>query len=452
MLALTAGKSAFAPAVVFLSLARDRVTCDAGPKGEAPRRCAPPGFHHMPVLPARRCARMPLAGGPLMAIRTPWRAVAAAMAFNGMCMGTWAARVPAVMEQHGLNKGSLGIYLLLLGIGALASFPLAGRAADKLGAGRVTNWLAFWIVGSMLFVSVAPGPVGLGVALFLFGAGHGAMDVTMNSWAAEVQRHMGRAVMSSIHAMWSVGTGTAAALGFVLVRLGTPMPLHFLIAALVMVCILLPFMRIPWVSEQRAPGKSKGKLFAIPRGALVLVGLIGLSSGLGEGAMADWSAVFLAQGIGATEAQATLGFAVFSGAMFLTRVLADRVITWAGPVPVARGGGLTAALGVAMAVLLPGLPAALAGFALMGVGYATLMPLAVSRAASDPDVPPGQALASISTLGYGAMLLGPPVIGQLSQMGSLRLAFLLLGAFALLVAVIAPVLGPARTAGSRRLA
>ena len=160
----------------------------------------------------------------------------------------------------------------------------------------------------------------------------------------------------------------------------------------------------------------------------------------------DWSAVFLADVLGAAESHATLGYAVFSITMVAMRLCVDRLITRHGPRRVALASGLLAASGYLICALSDSLTVALAGFVLMGLGYAAVVPLAFSRAAADPEIPAGQAIASVATLGYGAMLMGPPAIGFIADASSLRISFALVGLFALLIAVLSPVLGRARAA------
>ncbi|MBP0482894.1 MFS transporter [Sagittula salina] len=366
-------------------------------------------------------------------------AVAAAFALNGALLGAWAARVPAVVAKHDLSEGTLGLMLLMMGLGALVSFPVAGRMADRRGAYPVTRVLAAVYVFSIVLVGLAPTPVLLGAALFLFGIGHGAMDVTMNSWAAEVERGMGRSVMSSFHAMWSLGAGLGAGGGWLATRVDLPVAEHFPLAALAVAAIFGPVMRVSWVSLRTAQ-PAGNPAFAFPKGALVLVGLIALSAGLGEGAAADWSAVFLTDIVHTTPSVAALGYAVFSLAMVAMRLNVDRLITRHGPVAVARFSGLAAASGYLLALGVATLPATLAGVILMGMGYAAVIPLAFSRAAADPEVPPGQAIASVATLGYGAMLMGPPAIGFVAEATSLRVSFALVALMALLAAALAPVL------------
>ncbi|MCX8954914.1 MFS transporter, partial [Ruegeria sp. NA] len=195
---------------------------------------------------------------------------------------------------------------------------------------------------------------------------------------------------------------------------------------------------VRWTSRRSV--RSQSSVFALPSGALILVGFAAMCGALGEGAVADWSAIFLRDVSGAPESVAALGYAVFSVTMVAFRLAGAIVIMRFGPVATARFGGICAALGVfAVVSSVASLPA-LAGFALMGIGYAVIMPLAFSRAASDPHVPPGQAIASVATLGYGGLLIGPPLIGFLAELFGLRLAFAVLLPLAVLIVLLAGAL------------
>ena len=383
-------------------------------------------------------------------ILTPRRAVAAAFALNGAMLGTWASRVPAIAERFDLGEGGLGILFLMMGIGALTAFPFAGKAADRAGAARVTRLLTVLLVIAVLLLSLAPNTILLGAAVLIFGVFYGGMDVTMNSWAAEVEQHLGRPVMASFHAMWSLGAGAGAGIGFLAARAEWSYTAQFVLSGLGLALLLGPFIAAPWASRQSEPDASD-PIFALPRGLLFLVGIVALAAGLGEGAMADWSAVFLHDVVGTDQSRAALGYAVYSVTMVAMRLCVDGLVARAGPIAVARVSGLSAALGLALVAGIATFPAALIGFVLMGIGYAAIVPLAFSRAAADPHVPPGQAIASVATFAYGAILLGPPSIGLIAEASSLRLAFLLLGGFAILIAILAPVLRRADRAEARQV-
>lgn len=368
--------------------------------------------------------------------RATWIAVAAMFILNGALYGIWASRIPALASYHDLDKGALGLLLLMLAGGAIAAFPLAGRYADRLGAAYITLRIAVVYTAALGLAALAPNVATLALALMFFGATHGAMDVAMNTWAGEAERHIARPVMSSFHAMFSLGAGLGAASGFAAETWGIGIATHFIGAGVLVAVLTLAFARIGWVSPTQETVKGT-PLFPLPRGPLVAVGLIAFCTSMGEGAMVDWSALLLIETSGVTAASAALGYTVFSVAMVITRLLGDQVTRAFGPTPTARAAGVIATCGVVCAVASDSYGLTLTGFGLMGVGYAVIMPLAFSRAARDPHLPPGTAIASVSTLGYGGLLLGPPLIGFIAHASTLRAGFGLLAVLAVLIIVLA---------------
>lgn len=370
-------------------------------------------------------------------IRTPWRAVAALFTLLGVLFGIWASRIPAVTEKHQLDPDELGLLLLVMALGATVAFPIAGIIADRVGSSVAARRFGIACALGLIAVGFAPNVPTLAVALFLFGAMAGSTDVSMNAWAAEVERARGRAIMSSFHAMYSVGAGIGAASGWLAINLGASIPVHFVAGALLALVLALWFASIPW--ESRKVTRGSGPVFAIPKGALVVVGLVAFGASIGEGGMADWSAIFLVDVAGTTKADAALGFTVFSVTMVATRLVGDRLVERFGPVAVGRVSGLFAAAGVVVAVAIGTYAATLLGYALMGIGYAMIMPLAFTRAANDGSMSQGAAIASVATLGYGGVLLGPPIIGFVAGATSIRTAFALLAVFALLIVTFSGV-------------
>ncbi|RYH00845.1 MFS transporter [Salipiger sp. IMCC34102] len=368
-------------------------------------------------------------------------------ALNGALFGIWASRIPVFVERFDVSSGTLGLLLLCLAGGAILSFPIAGRVSDRMGASALTRALALFYVVALCLLAVAPSLEFLAVCLAMFGATHGAMDVAMNSWGADVEKVRRRPLMPMFHAMYSLGAGLGAASGYGAARAGITPEIHFATVGLFATVLALVLARVRWQSPRTMSGT--GPSFSLPRGALLFVGTIAFSASVGEGAMADWSAVLLADVIGATEARAALGYAVFSVAMVATRLSGPVIISRLGAIGTARASGAIAAVGAVMLVLSQGVATALIGFVLLGIGYATIMPLAFSRAAAEPGIGQGQAIASVATLGDGGMLLGPPLIGAVAEFTGLRTALLLL---AVLSATIVLLYGRLRAEGRQSAA
>lgn len=371
--------------------------------------------------------------------RRLWLAITAAFMVNGAFYGIWAARIPAVANEFTLGHNELGILLLLLALGAIVCFPVAGRMADRHGAPLVTRILTLGKAVSMIGLALSPNVETLAISLFIFGASHGGMDVAMNAWASDVERVTKRTWMPSFHAMWSFGAGIGAISGYLAVSAGLTYSTHFLITSAIVPVIGFWGMQIPWGTTPKSSSE-KTPLFPIPRGMLLIVGIFALCTTLGEGAMADWSAIYLIEVTLAEERIAPMGLAVFSATMVAMRLMGGLVITALGTTRAGIGSGLFATLGTATAIFAPSAMIAMVGFALMGIGYALAMPIAFSRAGNDPHIPPAQAIASVATLGYGGILLGPPIIGFLSEIVGLRGAFSILLILAFVMLALAPAI------------
>lgn len=352
------------------------------------------------------------------------RVVSAVFFMCGTFIGLWASRIPDIKSETGLSEAGFGILLLVMALGAFVAFPLAGALMDRKGSATVTKLTAIATVVAFTLIGLAPSTPILTATLFLGGFAFGALDVSMNGWGAEVEKTLERPIMSSFHGLFSLGAGVAAAAGGVAIKLGLSVPQHFCLWSVLSLPIVVWTLRQAWPrAEAGETVESKPPLFAIPRGALFLAGLIALVAALGEGAMTDWAALYQIYDLGYSESIAPTAFTVFSVAMVIMRLAGDRVIARFGPVPVARVSGLVASLGCLLLVSGLNIWAVWAGSFVMGLGYAVLFPLAMSRAASDPHMSTGLALASVATLGYGAFLFGPPLLGFIGDLFSLRMSF-----------------------------
>jgi predicted MFS family arabinose efflux permease len=295
---------------------------------------------------------------------------------------------------------------------------------------------------------LAPGQLWLAVALFFFGAGHTALDVAMNAQAVVVEKRYQKPIMSSFHALWSIGGLTGAALGGVLASQQLSPLVHFCVMSALfgigalLVCPALLADVEPAIIQVKSPAAKF--IFTHPR--ILALGLVALCVMIGEGAMADWSAVYLRNDVGAREGIAAAGYASFSVAMAVGRLLGDRFTTHFGPVRMVRMGGLLAAGGLALALVFGQVIPVLIGFACVGFGYAAIVPIVFSAAGNLPGLSSGAALASVTTTGYLGFLIGPPLIGFTAEGIGLNHALGLIVATSLLAVLLSAAVQ--RDAGS----
>lgn len=377
-----------------------------------------------------------------------WLAIASAFGVNGLFFGGWASRIPAVADRFDMSHAQLGGFLLLLSLGAMLFFPTTGALVSRFGARPVTLISYGALAVALTLLGLAPSLPLLAVALFLFGAAIGAMDVSMNAWGSEVEQKFGKIWMPSFHAIWSMGAGFGAVTGFVALSLNASYGQHFfLIAALPMAFVYLG-MKVKWRARPKQAPK-RGPAFMIPKGAVFFAGIFALCAGLGEGVIADWSAIYLIEVLSSEERLAPMGIAVFSVAMVLMRLMGGVLIKRLGLEKAALYSGIAALAGASCVVFLGTTLGAMVGFVLLGFGYASGFPIAVLRAGQDPDMPPAQAIAGVATLGYGGTLLGPPLIGFLTTATDLRTAFGLLILLAILAISVSSKVGLPRSAETK---
>ena len=315
----------------------------------------------------------------------------------------------------GLSATALGGALLCVALGAVLAMPLAGWLGAR-GLRRLMLGCGLLLAAALPLPGLAGGAAALGGTLLLFGALSGALDVWMNARAAELERRGGRAIMSSFHAAFSlgglVGSGVMAAAGWA--GLGVRAALAAM--ALLVTCMVLAHAaldRTPSPAPARRPG------FVWPGWPLIGLGVLCLLAFMCEGAVADWSGVFLAQVAGFSVPAAASGYAAFSAAMVVGRLSGDAVVRRLGGGTVLRLGGLLAAAGFAVAIAAPW--AGALGFGMVGLGASNMAPVLFSAAAR-AGAAASAGVAAVATLGYGGMLLGPPLVGVVADVAGMRWA------------------------------
>jgi MFS family permease len=385
-------------------------------------------------------------------------AVTAFFAMDGFVFASWAVRIPAVKAAVGASPATLGIALLGVSAGAIATMALTGALCRRFGSARVVVAGAAWLSLALLLPGLARSAVALGLGLAVFGIGYGGLNVAMNSLAVDLVAVLRRPVMPSFHAAWSLGGLAGAALG------GLAAPVLSPLADFSLVCLLglavtvacggivlttpLPVAQAENAIPAPGPGgagaqegqKESTPGLSRPAGhtgvwrTVLLLGVIALCSTYGEGAVSDWGALHLREDLGAAAGIAAAGYAAFALAEACGRLAGSTLLARLGQTRVLVYGGVATFAGMITAALSPVLPLALVGFALAGLGVANAFPTAMARVGILGG-PHGVAIAS--TLGYAGFLLGPPAIGFLAGTISLRVALTTVSLLALVAIVLA---------------
>ncbi|QLL11368.1 MFS transporter [Pseudomonas chlororaphis] len=354
----------------------------------------------------------------------------------GFGIAAWAPLVPYAKARAGLDEGTLGLLLLCLGVGSILAMPIAGVLAGRFGCRRVMAAGSLLICLALpLLATVSTVPLLIAV-LFMFGAGLGTVDSTVNLQAVIVERTSGQPMMSGFHGLFSLGgivgaAGVSAMLGLGLSPLGATL----VVVALLVVALLkaAPHM-LPYGSQ------SSGPAFAVPHGVVLFIGCLCFVVFLAEGAVLDWSAVFLSAERQVDAAYAGLGYAAFALTMTVGRLTGDAIVHKLGAKRVIVMGGSVAAAGLLLATLAPAWEAALAGYALVGVGCSNIVPVLYTAVGKQTVMPEAIAVPAITTLGYAGILAGPALIGFIAHGSSLSIAFGLIAVMLIGVAASGKVL------------
>jgi predicted MFS family arabinose efflux permease len=357
----------------------------------------------------------------------------AAFFIAGFALSAWAPLIPFAKNRAGLDEATLGLLLLCFGAGSVAGMPLAGALTDRLGCRPVVATATILIcIALPVLAHTGSSPV-LAATLLLFGGGVGAIDVAMNIQAVIVERASGRSMMSGFHGMFSVG-GIAGALGVsALLFLGAS-PLVATAGVVGVIVILLAGFGRHLLPRG---GQRSDKLFIWPRGQVLIISVLCCILFLVEGAMLDWSAVFLATRRDVAPTQAGFGYAAFAATMTVGRLNGDRLVQVLSGRKVLWLGCIAAIAGLTLVVLVPAKYAAFAGFMLAGAGCANLVPVLYTAAGNQSAMPAGSAISAVTTLGYAGILCGPALIGLVAQATNLNVAFAGLAGLLLIVACCA---------------
>jgi MFS family permease len=357
---------------------------------------------------------------------------------HGLVVSTWVSRIASVKTALALSDGALGLALLGTAIGSVTAIPICGSLVSRLGSRRTAQWTAAGFCISLIAIAFARDGQALFAALLFYGAMAGANDVAMNAHAVATEKLLGTPTISRFHSMFSIGGIAGAGLGAVIAGRGVSATLHLVVAAAAILAITLVATRQLVETRNGASHAARASFRRVP-GVLLALSAIGFCIFLSEGAIADWTAVYLKQILGAGEGLAPVGYAVFSAAMSVFRLTGDAITLRLGRARVIRCGGALAAAGLTFALLVHSPYLSMVGFAAAGAGFSSIIPLVFAAGGRIPGLSEGAGVATVSGLGYMGFLAGPPAIGFLSELTSLRVGLFLLVALSIAAASLVGV-------------
>jgi MFS family permease len=369
--------------------------------------------------------------------RQAWWGTAALFLVHGLVVSTWVSRIPAVQTTLHLANGILGLTLLAAAVGAVLTIPVAGWAVTRFGSKRTTTLASIAFCLSILLPALAANALGLACTLFVFGGLAATMDVSMNAQGVEVEKAMRSPTMSRFHGMFSLGGMLGAGIGGVAAARGImPLP-HFAVSGLANALAILAISGLLLETHEGLAAAEHRLPFRKIPPVLLALSAIGFCILLSEGAIADWTAVYLRQVLRAGPGMAAAGYAVFSAAMAIFRFLGDAVTARLGPLRTLRTGSLVAAAGLLTALCAFSAPWSLPGFALAGMGFSVIIPLVFGSGGRVEGISPGAGIATVTGIGYAGFIVGPPAIGFASQLVTLRYALGIVVACCLISALLA---------------
>jgi MFS family permease len=348
-------------------------------------------------------------------------AVVLCFVVQGLVFATWASRIPQIQAFHQLSDGAWGSVLFSLPAGLLVGLPLAGWAIATFGSKKSIGVVALAHICLLPCIALATHTWQLVVILFFFGLTGNLVNIAVNTQAVSVEALYGRSIMASFHGMWSLSAFVAAAIGALLISLEVATLYHFCVMGALLIFLLL-YASARLLSDEQASAKKK-KLFVMPDRPLLKLGLVALCGMICEGTMFDWSGIYFSKIVQPPEELLALGYVAFMGAMAGARFVGDKIAFHLGNRRTIELNGLLIAAGLLIAVFFPYMLSVITGFILVGFGVSTVVPLVYGMSAKSKTMPAGMAITAVSSIGFMGFLFGPPLIGYISELSSLRWSF-----------------------------
>jgi predicted MFS family arabinose efflux permease len=363
-------------------------------------------------------------------------AVKIAFFVNGFLFANWVSRLPRIQDLYGADDGTIGVVLLASSIGAVGAMPFTGWVIIKNGSRRITLLAAFLYCVVIPFISLVPGIIALSILFFLMGIVTGMLDVAMNAQAILVEQQYKKSIITSFHALFSIGMMLGAGSAAIFADMGIDLTTHFLIV------VGVSLVAVAWMSRNLVHDKPEpstnhdGPLFRLPNKSLVSIGIITFCCMIGEGSVSDWSVNYMENIVGASKTLAPIGLSAFATSMTIGRIFGDKIRMLLGDKKMIVAGGLIAVAGICLSIFYPEPYIAITGFFLVGLGLSTIVPIAYSISGNVKELPPGVGLAMVTTVGYSGFLIGPPLIGFIADWQTLRIALCVVAGLLIVMTIL----------------
>lgn len=352
-------------------------------------------------------------------------AISAFFFVAGLTFASWASRIPDIKTKLQLSDAGLGLILFALPVGQMISLPISAALVSRFGSKSLIITGALLYPLSLILLASSGTGIALAFSLFVFGIWANLLNIAMNTQAVSVENIYGRSIMASFHGVWSMAGFAGALAGTFFVSNAISPLLHFTIICIVTGLVIWAAYRHT-VPSDKNEGSEKQPLFVKPDRRILLLGMIAFCCMVCEGAMADWSGVYYQKVVQSPASLTTIGYVAFMGTMATGRFIGDWLVTKFGVTRILQLSGVLIAGGLLTAVILPNIATATIGFLMVGFGVSSVVPIVFSLAGKSTNMSPGAALASVSTISFLGFLIGPPVIGFVAELTSLRISFLII--------------------------
>ena len=353
----------------------------------------------------------------------------------GLCFATWASRIPDIKTALHLSEGDLGSILFALPLGQLVIMPFSGKLVTRFGSHRTLILSLLCYVFSMTNLGLATTAWQLSLGLFVFGIFGNLSNIAVNTQGVYTEVLFKKTIMSSFHGMWSFAGFTGALVGLGMLAFNLSPYTHFLIVA-VIVFVMMVFNYTFLIKAKEKVQKEKKKLFSKPDSSLIWLGVIGFCCMASEGVMFDWSGVYFKDVIKAPGPLVILGYTSFMIMMASGRFVGDGLIQKFGRKTVLQCSGIMISAGLFTAVFFPFVIPCTIAFMFVGLGVSTIVPTVYSVAGKNQNVSPSVALTTVSSVSFLGFLMGPPIIGYIAELSSLRFSFAFIGVFGILITLM----------------